>query len=151
MVEINMLYFSFLEPYFYNCCCCCFKTVLCNIPPWFTITGQIFTATLKELTDTRRRTSTYTYLPSRGVGQEIHYAFGEKYSDTYSGKTELISVYVLYIRVCVCVCVLNSIEASHLIPLTGYSVATGYLTGNNIQGLQSFKEKKILWWQYLID
>lgn len=54
------------------------------------------------------------------------------------------SQFMFYISECVCVCVLNSIEASHLIPLTGYSVATGYLTGNNIQGLQSFKEKKIL-------
>ncbi|XP_031423304.1 integrin alpha-IIb [Clupea harengus] len=75
-------------------------TVVLGAPGSLYFQGQIFTATLEELTDIKRRPRTYTYLPSKGVGREMNaYAFQEIYSDIYSG----------------------------------YSVATGFLTGDNIQ------------------
>ncbi|XP_062387573.1 integrin alpha-IIb [Sardina pilchardus] len=71
-------------------------TVVIGAPGSLYFQGQIFTATLDDLTNPRRRAD--PYLPSRGVGREIN-AFQERYSNTYSG----------------------------------YSVTTGYLTGDSIQ------------------
>ncbi|KAG5279577.1 hypothetical protein AALO_G00079290 [Alosa alosa] len=58
-------------------------TVVIGAPGSLYFRGQVFAATLDELTDTTRRPRT-SYLPSKGVGQEINFDPFQD-SDTYSG------------------------------------------------------------------